>query len=162
MSDTSAVINRAIAEHHAIHEHIKLAGDALNDIEALFTLQQAQASWVQSSIGELTEKQQRMQQAIAALAKGLKRHFDFEEAALLPLFGKLLAGAIMHEHRELSAKIDSARAMLDKLDLVGLDQRELLAKKSDVQNTISHLCQSIEEHAHHEETILEMMKKAVK
>jgi hypothetical protein len=162
MPDAAAIINRAIAEHHAIHEHIKMAGDTLNDIEGLLTLQQIHASWSQSSIEDLTEKQQRMQQAVAALEKGLERHFGFEEELLLPLFGKILADAIKREHHDISAKIASARAMLDKLDLAGLERRELFAKKSEVQDTISYLCQAVEEHAQHEETILELMKKALR
>ena len=41
MPDTAAVITRATSEHHAIREHVKLAGDTVNDIEALLTLQRA-------------------------------------------------------------------------------------------------------------------------
>ena len=60
MPDALAVITRAISEHHAIREHVKLAGDTVNDIEALITLQRAHAQWTQSSISALAEKQNQM------------------------------------------------------------------------------------------------------
>jgi hypothetical protein len=45
--------------------------------------------------------------------------------------------------------------------LEGLDQRKLLSKKSVIQQNVNSLCQTVEEHAQHEETILNMMKKAL-
>ena len=39
MSDSSGVITKALQEHHDIREHVKLAGDSVNDIDALITLQ---------------------------------------------------------------------------------------------------------------------------
>jgi len=161
MPDALAVITRAISEHHAIREHIKLAGDTVNDIEALITLQRADAQWTQSSIGALIEKQNRMQQAISLLEEGLKNHFTFEEITLPPLFGDLLMKAILHEHYAISKQIESVKTTLSNIKLEGLKQQELLSKKSQIQGTINHLCQAVEEHAHHEEVVLNMMKKAV-
>ena len=161
MPDALAVITRAISEHHAIREHVRLAGDTVNDIEALITLQRANASWAQSSIGDLIEKQNRMQQAISFLEQGLKNHFTLEEKALPPLFGDLLMKAILNEHRKISEQIESAKTTLSNIKLEGLEQQELLSKKSQIQGTINHLCQAVEEHAHHEEIVLNMMKKAL-
>jgi hypothetical protein len=161
MSDALAVITRVISEHHAIREHIKLAGDTINDIEAIITIQRAYAEWSQSSIAALAEKQSRMQQAISFLEQGLKNHFAFEERALPPLFGNLLMKAILHEHHEILRKIESAKTILSDIKLEGLEQRELLSKKSQIQETISSICQAIEEHAHHEEIVLTMMKKVL-
>jgi hypothetical protein len=161
MPDALAVITRVISEHHAIREHVKLAGDTVNDIEALITLQRANAQWTQSSIAALAEKQNRMRQVISFLEQGLKNHFAFEEKALPPLFGNLLMKAIMHEHHEISRQIEHAKTTLTDIKLEGLEQRELLSKKSQIQKTISSICQEVEEHAYHEETILNMMKKAL-
>src|SRR4030042_2580336 len=82
MPDVLAVITRIISEHHAIREHVKLAGDTVNDIEALFTLQRTQSGWSQTSITALIEKQNRLLQTISFLEQGLKNHFGFEEKAL--------------------------------------------------------------------------------
>lgn len=161
MPDALAVITRVISEHHAIREHVKLAGDAVNDLEALSTLYRAQSRWSQSSIEALIEKQEQMQQTISFLEQGLKNHFAFEEKALLPLFGELLMKAILHEHHDIGRQIESAKTTLAIIKLEGLRQPDLLSKKSEIQQIINHLCQAVEEHASHEEIILSMMKTAL-
>jgi hypothetical protein len=161
MPDALAVVARVILEHHAIRGHIKLAGDTVNDIEALFALQRTQSEWSQTSITALIEKRDQLLQTISFLEEGLKNHFDFEEEALPPLFGKLLMKAILHEHHEISGQIGSAKTTLANIELEGLDQRKLLSKKSVIQQNVNSLCQTVEEHAQHEETILNMMKKAL-
>jgi hypothetical protein len=161
MPDALAVVTKVISEHHAIRGHIKLAGDTVNDIEALFTLQRTQSGWSQTSITALIEKRDQLLQAISFLEEGLQNHFDFEEEALPPLFGKLLMKAILHEHHEISRQIRSAKTTLANIELEGLDQRELFSKRSIIQQNINSLCQTVEEHAQHEETILNMMKKAL-
>ena len=161
MPDALAVVRKVISEHHAIRGHIKLAGDTVNDIEALFTLQRTQSGWSQTSITSLLEKRDQLLQAISFLEEGLKNHFDFEEKALPPLFGKLLMKAILYEHHEISGQIGSAKTILANIELEGLDQRELLSKKSVIQQNIHNLRQIVEEHAQHEETILNMIKKAL-
>lgn len=161
MPDALAIIARVISEHHAIRGHIKLAGDTVNDIEALFTLQRTQSEWGQTSITALTEKRDQLLQTINFLEEGLKNHFDFEEEALPPLFGKLLMKAIRHEHNEISGQIESAKTTLANIKLEGLDQRELFSKKTVIQQNIHNLRQTVEEHAQHEEIILNMIKKAL-
>ncbi len=161
MSDALAAITRVISEHHVIRGHIKLAGDTVNDIEALITLRRADAQWTQSPIGALTEKQSQMQQATSFLEQGLKNHFAFEEKALPPLLGDLLMKAILHEHHEISRQIDTAKTTLSSIKLEGLEQQELLSQKSGVQGIINNLRQTVEKHMRHEEIILNMMKKAL-
>jgi hypothetical protein len=160
--DALAIITRIISEHHAIRGHVKLAGDTVNDIEALFTLQGTQSGWSQTSIIALVDKRDQLLQAISFLEEGLKNHFGFEEEALPPLFGRILMKAILQEHRKISGQIESTRATLGSIELERLDRRELLSKKSVVQQSIDSLCQAVEEQGQHEETILGMMKKALK
>lgn len=161
MPDALAVITRVISEHHAIMEHVKLAGDTVNDIEALLTLHRTQSGWSQSSAQALIKKQNQLQQTIGLLDQGLKNHFVFEETVLLPLFGELLAEAILHEHHEIFKQIESAKTTLANIKMEGLEQQELLSKKAEIQRTFDHLCQAVEEHAGHEEIILSMIKKAL-
>ena len=161
MADALAVITRAISEHHAIRQHVRLAGDSVNDIEALITVQRAQTGWSQSSIAALEEKRNQMQQAISFLDEGLRNHFGFEERALPPFFGDLLMKAILREHHTIAGQIESARAAVSNITLEGLEQRALLSQKSAIQAAVNQLCQAIEEHAQHEEIILNMMKKAL-
>ena len=122
MPEALAIITRAISEHHVIREHVKLAGDTVNDIEALVTIDRAQSGWSQSSLGALADKQTQMQQAISFLEQGLKNHFAFEEEALLPLFGKLMAKAILHEHHKISQQIENTKTALTNIKLEGLSQ----------------------------------------
>jgi hypothetical protein len=161
MPDVSAVVTRVLLEHHAIREHIKLAGDTVNDIEALFTLQRTQSGWSQTSITALVEKRDQLLQAISFLEEGLQNHFSFEEEALPPLFGGLLMKAILQEHHKISRQIKGAKTTLANIELEGLDHSELFSKKAVIQQDIHSLRQIIEEHAQHEETILNMMKKAL-
>lgn len=161
MPDALEVIARAISEHHSIREHVKLAGDTVNDIEALFTLQKAHSGWSQEPLKSLVDKQKQMQQALSFLDKGLKNHFAFEEKAFPPLFGDLLMRALLNEHHEISKQIEMAKATLGNIKLEGIERRELFSQKSAVQTSISQLCQAVEEHAQHEEIILTMMKKAL-
>ena len=112
MPDALAVIKRVIAEHHIIREHVKLAGDTVNDVEALFTLNKAQSGWSRAPVATLIEKQSQMQQAISFLEQGLKNHFAFEEEALPPLFGELLMKGILYAHRVIKSQIETAKATL--------------------------------------------------
>lgn len=161
MPDALAIITMVISEHRNIREHVKLAGDTISDIEALLTLQKAQAAWSQSSIEALEEKQNRLQQAISFLDEGLRNHFNYEEKTLPPLFGDLLMKSILHEHHEISRQIEDAKTNLNTIKLEGSGLQELLSKKEQMQEITSNICQAVEEHAHHEEIILSMMKKAL-
>jgi len=161
VSDALAVMTRVIAEHRVIREHIKLAGERVADIEAIFALRRTYADWTQSSVETLVVKQDELQQTMSFLEEGLKNHFAFEEEALPPLLGRLLMKAILLEHRDIARQIRDAKGMLISTKLEGLDQQQLLAAKSKIQQTVNNLSQAVEEHASHEETILEMMRKAV-
>lgn len=161
MTDYLALIERIIEEHRKIREHVRLAGEAVNDIEAMFTLQRATSGWAQSSLEGLRARQGQLLQAVSFLEEGLKNHFGFEEEYLPPLFGEQLMNALIFEHRGVRRQIAKARDMLASARLEKLNQRELLAKKAEIQQTISDISQTVEEHARHEEIILDMMKKAL-
>ena len=161
MVDALAVVTKIVTEHRAIREHVKLAGDTVNDIEAIFTLQRTQSDWSQTSTTALIEKRDQLLQATSFLEEGLKNHFDFEEGALPPLLGKLLMKAIVHEHHGISGQIASAKATLANIEFEGLSQRELLSKRSAIQQNINSLGHIVEEHMQHEDAILNMMKKAL-
>lgn len=161
MPDALEIISRAIAEHHTIREHLRLAGETVNDVEALITVQKAHAVLTQSSLETLAEKQTRMEQALNFLEQGLKNHFSFEEKYLPPLFGDLLMKALIDEHREVLERISKGKTVLNDTNLEGLEQRELLLKKSTMQETATSIRQAVEEHAYHEEIVLNMMKKTL-
>ena len=161
MLDNLAIISRVLDEHHTIRGNVKLVGESVNDLEALFSLRKAYADWTQSSIDTLVEKQKKLQQIVSFLEEGLKNHFAFEEKALAPLFGELLMQALIFEHREIKGRLEEAKSVVADTQLVKLSREELLSKKSHIQQVISGICQMVEEHATKEEIILKMMKVAL-
>ena len=161
MADTLKVIEKAIEEHHHIRANLKHAGDSVTDIEAMFTLNKEYARWSQSSVKELKDKQGELLKSVGTLEQGLKRHFGFEEAALPPLLGDVLMKTVIQEHGEIAGLLEKAKDSLREGTLEGLNQRELLSKKAEIQANIHHIVEAVEEHATHEETILKMIKKAL-
>ncbi len=159
--DNLAIVNKVIAEHHAIRGHIRLAGETVNDFEALATARSTYASWSQSSIQELADVQAKLQQAVSYLSEGLRNHFRLEEELLPPLLGKLLMGALALEHEGIRGKLAEAKSKIVDRSLDGLSQKELLSVKSDIQQTMSNLSHMIEEHASREEIILGMAKRVL-
>jgi hypothetical protein len=161
MADNLKIVNKAIEEHHAIRGHVKLVGDSVSDLEALFALQKARPDWILSAPEALAEKRGELQRTISALDEGLKNHFSFEEKVFPPLFGELLMRALLLEHQGIKKQIDEAKSLVAKIKLEGLSQKELLSKKSQIQQKIEGILQLVEEHAGKEETILKMLKKAL-
>ncbi len=158
MTDAITIIDEVIEEHHKISDNIKLAGDSLNDVEASFAISKAYSGWTQSAAGELAAKRDQLIQALSALEQGLTTHFDYEEKNLPPLFGEPLMKALLHEHREVRQKIESARKTVAEMEIDAGDSQQLLSRKTIVQESVNHLLQAVEEHAGHEETILLMIR----
>lgn len=161
MPDALKTITRVISEHSKVTKHIKLAGDTMNDIDALFTLQKTQykSGWSMTSDTELIKKRDQLLQTINLLKDGLKNHFGYEEEVLPLLFGELLMKAILREHHEILGQIENAETTL--INLEGQDQDELFSKELVVLQIIKNLCQTVEDHKNDEETALNMMKKAL-
>ena len=161
MPDALEVITKVISEHRKITNHTKLAGDTMNDIDALFTLRKTQykAGWNMTSDTEVIKKRGQLLQTINLLKDGLKNHFGYEEEVLPPLFGELIMNGILREHHEILGQIENAKTTI--INLEGLGQDELFSKELVVLQIINNLSQTVEDHAHHEETALNMMKKAL-
>ena len=153
------VITRVISEHRKITEPLKLVGDIMSDIDAIFTLRKTQykAGWSVTSVTKLMKKRGELLQTINLLEDGLKNHFDYEGKVLPLVLGELLMKAILREHQEILGQIENAKTTL--INLEGLDQEELFSKRTVVLESINNLCQTVEDHAHHEETALNTMKK---
>lgn len=161
MPDNLTIINSVIEEHHTIRGHVKLVGEGVTDLEAFFSLQRARPDWILSSLETIAEKQARLQQTMSFLDEGLRNHFAVEEMELPPLLGELLTEALVLEHQEIRRKINEAKAIVSDTKLEGLSQKELLSKKSQIQEKIDNLLNVVEKHAADEETILKMLKRAL-
>ena len=161
MPDNLTIINRIIEEHHTIKNHMKLVGESMNDLEALFSLRQAYSSWAQGSIDALNENQEKLQQTLSALDEGLKNHFGFEERTLPVVLGTILMQALLLEHREIISRLEEAKPMLADTRLSGLKQEELFSQKSHIERAISDISRLVEEHTTREEIVLNMAKRAL-
>ena len=161
MIDQSAIIDRITTEHHSIRNHVRLVGDSLNDIEALFSLQRAHAGWTQASVENLSSKKLQLQQALSQIDEGLRNHFAYEEKSLESLFGQALIRALKYEHREIITQIEAAKAIAAETKLEELEQGDKLSSRSRLQQAVSSICQSVEQHAALEEQILKMLRKSL-
>ena len=159
MSDARDVINKAISEHHDIKETVDLSKDSLTDIEALFALRQAYSSWTQCAPEDLKARQEQLLQVVNAVDRGLRGHWGFEEKAVKPLFGDALMKGFVGEHGEIVRRMEAARKTLTEVKLAGLEQQELLTRKTVIQEAVNYALQAIEEHTNHEEMLFKMMKK---
>jgi hypothetical protein len=158
--DDLAVVRKAIEEHHKVRSNIRLVGEAMNDMEAVFGLQQANADWSQGSVQGLSETVDRMQRTINGLSAGLKNHFGFEELYLPPVFGNNLMKALLLEHGEVRQKLDECAGSI-VTDVRGLPQGTLLTFRSTVQRLVADLGNAIENHTSREEIILKMLERAL-
>ncbi len=161
MEDNLAIINRIIEWHQTLRGHVKLVGDSIVDREALLALEKTRPEWIPGQLEALTEKQKKLQQAMSFLDEGLRSHFAYEEKVLPPLLGELFMQALILDHQEIKKEINEAKSMVPEIKLEGLSRDELLSQESEIQETISSMCQLVEEHAAREEIVLEMVRRVL-
>ncbi len=77
------------------------------------------------------------------------------------MFGELFMQALILEHQQILRKIADARTMIAKIKLEGLSREEVLAKESDIHQTINALGTAVEEHASREEVMLDMLQRSL-
>jgi hemerythrin len=161
MADPLATLNKVRSEHLNIRRHLKLVGDSVGDVEAMNSLQGERAEWVPGRPHALDEKQKKLQQTLSFLDEGLRNHFALEEKDLAPLAGDLFMRALILDHREIMKHVDDTRSMVDSMDVDGLTREQLLSKESQVQQAIEHVRGLIQDHAAREETLLNMLERAL-
>lgn len=161
MEENLELIKAVIDQHRAIREHAGSVGAMMSDQDALTALEKARSDWTPGRFEALSEKRNRLQQLLSQLDEGIHRHFDFEEGALPPLLGDLLMRALRLEHTEIEREMGEAGTMITNMPLEGSNREELLARESRIQQRIGVVLQLIEEHATREETILEMIQRAL-
>ena len=158
--DQLEIIRRTIEEHHKIRGNIRLIGEATNDMEALFSLQQAEANWGQSSIQSIVQNVDKLKQTIHRLSEGLKNHFALEEQWLPPVLGDNLAKALVLEHDEIRDKLVKCEAGFVN-DISEFQRDKLLSYRTSVEQVIDDLIGLIEGHAGREDIVLSMIEKAL-
>jgi hemerythrin len=158
--DQLEIIQRTIQEHHKIRTHIRLVGDAMNDMEAIINLQHADTSWGQHTVQDVEKNMDRLKQTISQLSEGLTNHFGFEEKWLPDVFGQTLMKALILEHDEVRDRLTKYKAAFID-DIKQFTREKLLSYRATIQQDIDDLSGLIESHASREEIVLLMIEKAL-
>ena len=161
MLDNLAKIRHILDEHQTIKRHVKLVGDTVADQEALNTLERLRFDWVPGQLVILAERQKNLEQAMSFLDDGLRNHFAYEEQVLPPLLGELFMRALILDHQQIKKEINEAKEVSADKKLGGLSREELLSKELHIQQVAHRLSRLVEAHATREETILEMVQRAL-
>jgi|WetSurMetagenome_2_1015567.scaffolds.fasta_scaffold275051_2 hypothetical protein len=158
--DQIEIIQRTIQEHHKIRNHIRLVGDAMNDMEAIVNLQHADTSWGQHSVQDVEKNMDHLKQTVSQLNEGLSNHFGFEEKWLPDVFGQTLMKALILEHDEVRDHMAKCKAAFID-DIKQFTREKLLTYRTLIQHDIDDLTGLIESHANREEIVLLMIEKAL-
>ena len=161
MLDKLAVLRRVIEEHRTIMGNVKLVGDSMNDVEALFRLQRVQSEWFQSSIAAVTARQEELAKSLLTLHDGLTNHFAFEMNNLPQLFGVILMKSLEIEHRRIMRMLNDGQTTLAGAKPEGLTQAETVARKSHLQKIVNDIMEAVQQHHATEEVILKLAEKAL-
>ena len=159
MPDALEVIKSVLSQHFKITENIKTTGDKMNDIDAVFGVQVAAYQTAQSafSVSNLLEKRDQLLKTIGILGDGLKNHFTYEEKVLPLVFGELLLKDILNDHKKIFGQIENVKTSL--INLERLNHDELLSKRLELIQSVNELSNVVVNHAHYEETVLNLIKK---
>jgi hypothetical protein len=159
MLEAIEIINNIIAQHQKITEVIKTTGSKMNDIDAVFSVQNStwQVAWMTTTLPKLLEKRGTLLNVINILSDGLTKHFAFEQKVMPLVLGEQLVKDILHDHDRVMAQIETTRAFLIGLD--DLKAEEFQSKRLDLIQDIDDLRDLVLNHAHYEEIILNNMKQ---
>ena len=160
--DRLEIIQKILEEHIAFRENVKLAGDSVNDPEALTRLMQARGDWTPGKPGDMQSRQEQLQGTLSYLEEGLKNHFAFEEELLPPLLGELLMRGLKLDHRSISAEIRKAISIIGGIEMEGLSRDQLLDSQAQVKQLIINIGQLVERHASDEEALLRFAERAIR
>ena len=78
MAGEIQIIDEVIAQHKIIRANLQNVQTSLTDFDALFSLQKAQAAWVQTSVDKLREQKRHFQDTLTRVQTGVEGHFTWE------------------------------------------------------------------------------------
>jgi hypothetical protein len=161
MDERLKVIQIVIDEHRMIRDNVKLVGDTVSDSEAMKLLNETHNNLNPRQMDVVSHSHQDLQGTVNILEQGLSNHFTVEEKTLPSLLGELLWEALRIEHNDINNSVGEVKTAITTFSLEGLNREEMFYKEFNLQKVINNLTQQIEEHATKEETILDMLKRAL-
>jgi hypothetical protein len=159
MIEAIEIINNVIAQHQKITEVVKTTGTRMNDIDAVFSVQNStwQVAWMTTTLPKLLDKREPLLNTVNILSDGLKKHFEYEQKVMPLVLGEQLVKDILHDHERVMAQIETTRTFLTGLD--SLKPEDFQSKRLDLIKDIDGLRDLVLNHAHYEEIILLNIKK---
>ena len=159
MLEAIEIINNIIAQHQKITEVIKTTGSKMNDIDAVFSVQNStwQVAWMTTTLPKLLEKRGTLLNVINILSDGLTKHFEYEQRVLPLVLGEQLVKDILHDHDRVMAQLAATQTLLAALS--DLKPEDFQAKRLELIQDIDDLRDTVLNHAHYEEIILNNMKQ---
>ena len=151
MQSNSAIIKSMIEEHQAIRAHLELLRRSLEG--GFYSIPKKPCT--------LADSLKNIQLAMSYLEDGIKNHYTHEEMVMPPLLGEPLMHAIAAEHKEVQHRLDRAKALVADASLKLMSQEEFITKASEIKRVIDDICELIETHSLKEDTMLELLKRAV-
>ena len=159
MLEAIEIINNIIAQHQKITEMIKSTGTKMNDIDAVFSIQNStwQIAWMTETMPKLLERREAMLNVINILSEGLKKHFEYEHKVMPLVLGEQLVKDILHDHDRVLAQVAATQTLLASLS--DLKPEDFQAKRLDLIQDIDDLRDLVLNHAHYEEIVLRSIKQ---
>jgi hypothetical protein len=161
MLNAAPLIQKVIAEHKLLREQMQHVNEAVNDVEAVFSLDRVSSAWVQSSLETLGQRQQQPADHLGELTSGLDRHFAFEEESLPLVLGSMLMEGFVSEHNEIRLSMAACREKTDSVHFDGLRRAEALSTKEEVLQFMMAVRTLTYSHLDREEAILRMLESGL-
>ncbi len=169
MDSTIALINDVIEGHRKLEESAKTTERAVNDVQAMTVLTQAQKDFVPESFDQAKRTMQHLLDTLEQIKIGLLRHFELEEKGLLAAFERegdaALAAAfreLLDEHEQLITRMDKSQKDLSTILTENPSRHVWAGKAAGIKNYINHTMRLIDAHAKSEEELFESIKKIIK
>jgi len=160
MKDALEIISSVLAQHSTITDHVVDASKKMNDIDAIFNMQREayKVAWNSASATDLLENRNQLREKIQVLEDGLTKHFTYEEKVFPLVLGEILQKDLLSDHIKVSEQIEKVKTCLNSLE--GLEKDELFDKRTELLESVNELSDTITNHAHSEDKVLTLIKKA--
>lgn len=165
MKEALAIIERIIQEHKVIIRGVHSLERVANDAEAMMGFDKAKDAFMP---GRFEQKQglQQLQDLMGIVDKGLRKHFRFEETALLAAFekhgDKEMASALQSlllEHRDIRNRLDHSKRHVSELVSGNMTRHLWEASAHDMRAHMSHTRKLIDAHTSIEQELLHKLKR---
>ena len=156
-----AVLERIMEEHRLMVDRLKLAGDAISDLEAARRLEKANVAFTEKRSEPFLERLEAVLKELATIEAGVREHYRREEEELPPILGAVLARSLKMQHRHLVSDIESAVEAISRCRASGLSPDDRLNEEMLASALILRIYRETTEHMQAEDVVLAWAKIAL-